>query len=62
MRKNPFGERTVFQIMLHQHQGEQPAKEVERVEGRGRAEKRVDILNEQLTPEQRAAGWSHFLQ
>jgi hypothetical protein len=62
MRKDPFGENTEFKIMLHNFREPGQVTEVDRVRGRGRAEKRVEILDRQLSPEQREAGWEHLLK
>jgi hypothetical protein len=62
MRKDPFGEKTEFKIMLRNSREPGQTTEVDRVRGRGRAEKRVEILDSQLSPEQREAGWEHLLK
>jgi hypothetical protein len=62
MRKNPFGKNTLFKIYRHNFQN--PTKlgrPVETVKGRANAERRVDMLNEQRSKEEREAGWSYFL-
>ena len=64
MRKDPFGKKTFFKIMLHNFRNPNPetTKEVEHVKGRGNAKNRVEMLNRQLFPAEREAGWSHFLK
>jgi hypothetical protein len=62
MRKDPFGEKTELKIMLRNSREPGQTTEVDRIHGRGPAEKRVEILDSQLSAALREAGWEHFLK
>ena len=60
--KNPFSETAVFIIVKANRLNPHLSHDVEKVKGRGRAEKRVEQLDEQLKGEDKAAGWYYYLK
>jgi hypothetical protein len=60
--KNPFSETALFIIVKANRDNPHLSHEVEKVKGRGHAEKRVEQLDGQLKDEDKAAGWYYYLK
>jgi hypothetical protein len=60
--KNPFGATAVFTILKANRCNPSLSHHVEKVKGRGPAERRVEQLEKQLTDEDKAAGWYYYLK
>jgi len=63
IRKNAFGTRTMFTIMVCKgRSGEVTPEKHTEVRGRENAEKVVETLMRHRMPEQKEAGWSYYLK
>jgi hypothetical protein len=60
--RNPFSKTALFVIFKANHQDPNLSHEVDKVKGRGHAEKRVEQLERQLKSDEKAAGWYYYLQ